>query len=107
MKRARAPSSRSRNLRPRATADLAVKPVTVTDLTSAIVLGLEPRQFRELVASAKVPHTRLGHRVVCRVEDVLAALERLRGDSPSAANADDDGDVDVDDILQLVGRRAS
>jgi hypothetical protein len=72
---------------------------------------LEPRVFRELVAREKIPHTRLGKRVVARVEDVLAALDRLAvAPAPDTAAADPDVDdndepADVDALLARVGWR--
>jgi hypothetical protein len=63
-----------RALKPRATSTLSVAAVTVTDRTCAHVLGLEPRCFRSLVSSRKVPHAVVGRRIVARIDDVLAAL---------------------------------
>jgi hypothetical protein len=80
--------------------------VAITDRSCAAVLGLEPRAYRELVARERIPHVRLGRRVVVRVADIIAALDRI---------AEDDGAVDekpmgragpegVDRVLGLIGR---
>lgn len=101
-----------RALRPRRTAALAVAPVTVTDLTCAVVLGFEARPFREFLSRERVAHTRLGRHVVARVEDVLEALDRLRVEQgePQRAGADDqEHDADeprsVADVLRRIGGR--
>jgi hypothetical protein len=109
----------ARRLRPKATAALVVAPITVTDLTCAVVLGLEPRVFRELVVDARIPHARIGrgkdrsgHRVIVRVEDMLAAIDRIarRGDVGDEAPADSGDETPtptvsgVDRVLALIGR---
>jgi len=105
----------TRALRPRATAALAVAPATVTDRTAPLVLGLEPRAFRELVIDHHVRHARVGRgvgrRIIARLEDVLAVLDRLADDAapaedapapeePSATSSDG-----VDGVLAMIGRR--
>jgi hypothetical protein len=77
-----------------------VAPVTVSDLTAPAVLGLEPRSYRELLMREAVPHARLGHRVVARVEDVLEALDRIAGRGGEAV-AEPSG---TDRILARIGR---
>ena len=103
----------TRALRPRATSSLAVSPLAVTDRTCAAVLGIEPRVFRELLVRESVSHARLGRRVVARVEDVLAALDRLAvapGDEfgtrvPKADGVEDDDVPDtVDGVLRKLGK---
>jgi hypothetical protein len=84
-----------------------VAPVTVTDRTAPLVLGLEPRVYRELIARERVPHARVGRRVVARVEDVLVALDRLaaKGDDALANEAPATPQPrGVDRVLALVGR---
>jgi hypothetical protein len=61
----------------RATDAIAVSPATVTDRTAHLVLGLEPRSFRVLVASCGVRHVRVGRRLLARVDDILAALDAM------------------------------
>ena len=83
----------SRRLKSRATTELAVAPLTCTDRTAPVVFGLEPRAFREFVARERIAHARLGQRVIARVVDVLAALDRLRvtdGEEPIASALDDE-----------------
>jgi hypothetical protein len=96
----------TRPTRTRSTAALAVAPATVTDRTAPLVLGLEPRAYRELVSRLHVPHARIGRRVVARVDDVLAAFDRIaRADGavePEAPAADFDT---ADDVLRRLGRR--
>jgi hypothetical protein len=97
----------TRALKPRATDALALQPACVSDRTAPAVLGLEPRTFREWVAREGIPAARIGKRVVVRLQDALAALDRASGraeGSPSPApeeTADADG---VDRVLRLVGR---
>ncbi len=102
-----------RKLRPKATASIAIAPATVTDLTAAQVLGLEPRPFRELLVREAVRHARVGQRVIARVEDVLAALDSVAERQRSGADservederkADEDG-PGVNGLLARIGRR--
>jgi len=100
----------TRALRPRATDEVAPAPLTVTDRTAAALLGLEPRVFRELLASQRIPHARHGRRVIARVDLVLAAIDRMSSandTSPSATPLeDDDGGLGgVDAILARIGRK--
>ena len=96
-----------RPLHPRQTDALIVTPVTVTDRTCAAVLGLEPRVYRELVVRERIPHARLGRRIVARIEDVLVAVDRLAGadavDAPEADDVDDQPET-VDAVLAALGR---
>jgi excisionase family DNA binding protein len=40
--------------------------------------GLHPRTISRLLAHGRIPHKRIGHKLVmCRVTDLDAALERL------------------------------
>lgn len=97
-----------RPLRPTATSALAVAPVTCTDRTAPIVFGLEPRVFRGLLARQQVPHARLGKRVIARVEDVLAAIDRLASkgaaDDGNEAAPAEDVEPTADAILARIGR---
>jgi hypothetical protein len=96
-----------RELRPRATEGLTVAVVTVTDLTAAIVLGFEPRPFREFLVRERVPHARVGRHVVARIEHVLVALDRLaaRREEPAvAATSEADDEPTADKILARIGR---
>ncbi len=100
-----------RALRPRATQTLVVAPATVTDLTAPAVIGLEARTFREFVGREHVPHARLGHRIVARVDDVLAALDRVarraKDDKPASDEPAPDGDEQpetVDGVLAALGK---
>jgi len=95
-----------RPLLPRATASLAVVALTVTDRTCAAVLGLEPRVFRQLLISAKIPHARIGRRVVARADLVLAALDRLAGDdAPADAAPATRPSGGADAVLARIGRQ--
>jgi hypothetical protein len=95
----------TRPTRTRATSGLAVAPVTVTDRTAPLVLGLEPRAYRELVTRWRVPHARIGRRVVARVEDVLAAFDRVSRERDDAGSTGDPADFETaDDLLRLLGR---
>ena len=101
----------SRALRPRATASLVVAPVLVTDRSAPAVLGLEAREYRELVAEHGIRHVRRGHRVIARVEDVLAALDRIaatQAEGESTHTEDPAGESQpetADDFLAAIGRR--
>jgi hypothetical protein len=101
----------TRALKPRATANLAIAAVLVSDRTAPAVLGLEPRVFRWLLAHRHVRHEVLGRRVVARVDDVLEALglgdvagaelEAVENDKPSLAPRPQTG---ADRILARIGR---
>lgn len=97
-----------RELRARATSTLSIAPATVTDLNAPMVLGLEPRCFREFLAREKVAHARIGHRVVARLEHVLAAFDRIASDSTDSAapeaSAQGEEEPNADAILARIGR---
>jgi hypothetical protein len=61
----------------RTTASIAVAPVTVTDRTAHLVLGLEPPALRALVSSRGIRHVRVGRRLLVRVDDILEALDTM------------------------------
>jgi hypothetical protein len=90
---------------------MAVAPVTVTDRTSALVLGIEPRAYRAFVVRERIPHARLGRRIVARIEDILAALDRLAGkiEPPVAPFPDEEAEQPetADAVLALLGRKRS
>jgi hypothetical protein len=100
----------SRPLRTRATSSLAVFPALVSDLTAAAVVGLEPRQFRELLRTAAIPHAVVGRRVIAPVEAVIEAVERL-AKLPKASTDETfdeshlDSEPTVDQLLARIGRR--
>jgi hypothetical protein len=101
----------TRPLRRRSTDSLAIAPATVSDRTAPLVLGLEPRVYRDLVARLRIRHARLGRRVIARVEDVLAALDRIAEahDAMPEASPEPVGDEPepetVDQVLRRQGRR--
>lgn len=80
--------------------------VTDEDASCFPVVGLTARRLRELVRALKVPHTRLGRRLLVRVADLDAALvknavtvtddlgERMESTVPT-----------VDDLLTQLGRK--
>jgi len=96
--------------RPRATSALAIVPAAVTDRTAPAVLGLEPRAYRRLVERERIPHAVVARRVVCRVDDVLAALDRVArrtGDTEvvdPAADDLDDQPQSADEVLRRLGK---
>ena len=95
-----------REIKLRVTASLSVAPAIVSDLTSPQVVGLEPRQFRDFLRTAGVPHATVGRRVLARVEDVVAAIERLssRGSIEQSGESSAD-EPSADELLARVGRR--
>lgn len=107
--RLRSRAMNPRRLQQRATSSISVAPTTVTDRTAPLVLGLEPRVFRELVASRNIPHARVGHRIVARIEDVLGSLDALSAEQRSARAfgkpAAADLEAGVNAILAKIGRR--
>lgn len=96
-----------RTLRPRATSAIVVAPVAISDRTCAAMTGLEPRDFRALVARLGVRHVAKGRRLVVLVADFVAALERggIDGAAPLAPPADDEGPASVDQLLERLGRK--
>jgi len=103
----KAPAPRA--LRPRATSSLSVVPALVSDLTAAAVVGLEPRQFREFLRVAGVPHAVVGRRAIARVDAVLEAVEKLSRvpDGPGDASDETTSDHEptIDQLLARIGRR--
>jgi hypothetical protein len=72
---------------------LAVAPVVVTDLSAAVVVGLERRSFRERVRDLEIPHVRRGQRTldVEVLREVLAtASTREVDDAPAGIEGDAD-----------------
>ncbi len=92
--------------KPRATERLALAPVTVSDRTAPLVLGLEPRAFRALVERERIPHATIARRTVCRVEDVLAALDRLvtRPEGEPVREPTERQPESVDAVLARIGK---
>ncbi len=99
----------ARHLRPRATSTIAIAAALVTDLTAPVVVGLEAWQFRQLVKDERIPHARVGQRVIAKVEDVVSAVEQL-AKRQSGAPANDDplapatSGRTADGILARMGR---
>lgn len=98
-----------RALKPKITANLAVAPALVTDLSAPAVIGLEPRSYRAFLKSESVPHAIVGRRVVARLDHILAAVDRLaqrqREDAPLDRAVDEDDSPSVDELLSRIGRR--
>jgi hypothetical protein len=106
--RSRAPALTKRAVRPRATEVLAVTPVYVSDLTAPVLVGLEPRQFRELVVALGIPHVRRGHRVLVAVDKLRAAMDGAEAATPTPTTvAHATPEMTADEILASLGRRAS
>lgn len=93
-----------KDFRPRATAELVVAPVAITDLTCAAVVGLEARHFRDLVYSLAIRHVSNGRRLVVLTTDFAAALEQASSKPGAATEAQG---ATLDDVLARVGRRRS
>jgi hypothetical protein len=97
-----------RALRPKLTAETPIVPATVSDLSCAAVLGLEPRQYKELVIREGVRHARIGHRVVVRLDVILAVLDRLAEGGDAVAEVPAKRAPTGNRVLALIGReRAS
>ncbi len=99
-------ADRRRPIRARATEALAAMPALVSDLTAPLLVGIEPRHFREFLSRERVPHARVGHRVIARMEHVVAAIDRLAA-LTAAPRADDGGEraETADEILAELGMR--
>ncbi len=69
----------------------AAMPIVVSDQTSLAVLGMDDRQFRELVRQRAIPHRKWKRHIFALVADVLAALglttNANAGSPPSEASA--------------------
>lgn len=87
---------------------LSLAPVTVSQLTSLAVLGIDERRFRETFG--KHPNaSRVGKLLVLDVSDARAALRSMRAATapaePAPEYSDDDGPADADEVLARLGRR--
>ncbi len=96
----------SRTMKPRLA--LAVTPACVSQATSAAVLGIDERRFRELFG--KHPGAvRVGKLVVIELHEALDALRALRSSAVNVEaepdDEEDDGPSDVDGVLAAIGRR--
>ncbi len=67
----------------------ATPPVTFTDANAPIVVGLSPRQLRTFVREHRVPHARVGRRILVRVDRFLEAVDLLSGAQPRTAWSED------------------
>lgn len=92
--------------RPGARPEPALVAPVVTDATAPALLGMSARAFRDAVARQRIPHVRIGARVVVLVAD-LGELARApaRDDASGVLPRDDDAELDVDAVLASVGRR--
>ena len=94
----------------------------VTDATAPALLGMSARAFREAVQRQRVPHVKLGARIIVLVEDLAALARRnvdasasqLREDGPEATTTTSHGPTVVralsepataDDMLERLGFR--
>jgi hypothetical protein len=88
---------------------VSAAPIVVSDLTCFDLVGLTPRQFRDLLARhGDVPRVVSGQRVLVRADVLLRLVDSLAtrdGEAPSLAPDEDEGDLSADQILSLVGRR--
>jgi len=98
-----------RNLRPRPLVTAA--PITVSDLTSFDLFGLDGRQLRHFVGKHALPHVTHGHRILVRADVLLNAMDRLSASSAAdpqsseGSEVDDDVPETVEGVLRLIGRR--
>ena len=53
--------------------------VVVSDATSFAVLGLTGRQFVAWLKKSHIHHARVGRKTLARLDDCLAALDKLTG----------------------------
>jgi len=100
-------TSKRREIKPRETSFVAPRAVTISDRTSAALVGLEPRAFRELVTRRKIPHVRIGDRVVVLASEFEKFIERASSEpSEQSEPIDvDDSPSSVDAVLARLGRR--
>ena len=103
------PPRTKRNLKPKPA--VTATPVTVTDLTSFDLVGLDGRQLRHFVTKNAIAHVAHGQRIIVRVDVLLEAIDRLAstGAAPKvAADLDDlETPTSAAGVLSLIGRRAS
>ena len=78
---------------------VALAALTFTDANAPSVVGLTPRQLRAFVRKHRVPHAKIGRRVVVRVDRFLEALDSLSGAKPRPA-------WNEDNIIALAARGA-
>lgn len=77
----------------------------MSDATAPQLIGMSPRAFRDAVRAQRIPHVRIGARVVVLVSD-LARLARVHDDDgPELATPDDEHELDADDVLAELGLR--
>ena len=81
-----------RDLQPRLTDGLALRPILVSDLSAPAACGLESRAFRAFVRSRSIPHTLEGRRLLVLASDLEAALRERQADEAGERADDDDRD---------------
>lgn len=102
------PPRSKRNLKPRPPVTAA--PITVTDLTSFDLVGLDGRQLRHFVATHAIPHVRHGQRLIVRADVLLDVIDRLATAETSSVATDLDEietPTSAAGVLAILGRRAS
>ncbi len=91
---------------------VVVAPLLVSQLNSLAVAGIDARRFLELVRDCKLAHGRRGKLVFVSAEVLREALAGTTA-AEKDATVDDVDDVtgddprSVDDVLRLIGRRAT
>jgi PHD/YefM family antitoxin component YafN of YafNO toxin-antitoxin module len=102
-----------RPLRPRATEVLSVAPVAITDRNAPATVGLEAREFRQLVRDLGIAHLRRGQRIIvvadlfrAAISDAARSSGNEESESDGATNAPESGDepVTADRLLARLGR---
>ncbi len=102
-------SSKPRNLKPRPA--VTAPAVTITDLTCFDVVGLTGDQLRIIVRKHGVRHVMIGQRMIVRVDDWLAFLDRSAEQGVLAPALDELDDPETPTsaagVLAMLGRRSA
>ena len=89
----------------RAKPTLAVTPLVITDQTSFAVVGLDDRQFRDLVKQHGIPSRVVGRRLLVLARDLETFVRKTIAEAPDAPSDMGAALEDADRILAKIGKR--
>lgn len=84
----------------------SARPLLVHQASAPQVLNFSRRRYLALVRTKGIRHSRVGRLVVCRVDDVLAALGLVHRAAVSSAPPERTRDAIVADIMRGASRKA-
>ncbi len=95
-----------RQMKPRE--PIAPHALSVSQLTTLALLGIDPRRYLDLLAAHSVPHARVGKLRVALLDDVRATIRRISESSDDTPEAECERQPETaDEVLSKLGLRRS